>query len=86
MEGRKYLYVDGLALTCETVQIRVHVTRERARKTVDTWNYNTSLVAAMAGYSAVLSDAKGVVTKVVCWVEHSVSLSVAGMVVQLVVV
>ena len=48
----------------------------------------------MAVHSAVLSDAKGVVmmvasravTKVFCWVEHSVSLSVAGMVDQLVVV
>ena len=51
-------------------------------------------VDAMAVHSAVLSGAKGVVmmvasravTKVFCWVEHSVSLSVAGMVDQLVVV
>ena len=50
--------------------------------------------ACSADYWAVLSDAKGVVmmvasravTKVFCWVDHSVSLSVAGMVDQLVVV
>ena len=50
--------------------------------------------ACSADYWAVLSGAKGVVplaasravTMVVCWVEHSVSSSVAGMVDQLVVV